>query len=894
MKGKSSSRAPFLGLIMILLAASLLLVIDQRQAQAAASFRFISWADTKSDRDILSELSDQAVKLNPAFSIYPGDLESSGFTSSGMAKWIAAMNGELTGDSAPNGMADIVFAVRGNHDDSNTSGWQSFWNFAQTASRVGATNFSHMPGQEDLTYSFDYGNAHIVGIDVPGDADKITDSQVHWLDQDLAAAESRGLTHAFIFFHGPIYCVDGHCSYSTRVGSLSSSVENLIEVLNKHPIVSATFHGHEHTYAYTYIDETRIPPDGGFEGVTHPFHQFVTGDAGAGPKSCKENRCDYNMAKHGFVTVDVAGPTVTVTFYRMGSTSPVHTISFSKEGAPTPLPTFTPTPTTTPLPGTTFGDVPKDHWAYGYIEQLYHDGFIAGCSAQPRLYCPEQVLTRAEMSVFVERGVNGGGYMPPQPGSQIFDDVPLAEWFAKWVNKLFEDGLTAGCQVVPKLFCPGRQHTRAESTVFFERMLHGVDFFPPPPSVKVYDDVPVGAGAPWYSKWVAAAFQDGIIQECEDEANRGDAFFRPDDGLTRAEAACMMYKAKYEVRPLPTATPLPTAIPSATPTPKPPPNDARGIWISPAELAQLPMSGEAWQNVKSEADKSAGTPDLSDQDQRNNVTVLAKALVFARTGQESYRQEVRRQLEMAIDTEKGGRTLALGRELVAYVIAADLIDLKNYDSAFDQNQFRPWLRRTLSEELSGRTLVSTHEDRPNNWGTHAGASRIAVALYLGDQAELDRAAMVFKGWLGDRSAYAGFEYGDLSWQCDPSKPVGVNPKGCTKEGHSIDGVLPDDQRRAGGFKWPPPKENYVWEGLQGALVQAVLLHRAGYDVWNWEDQALLRAVKWLHEQANYPAQGDDTWQPHIINYYYGTNFPAPVPASPGKNMGWTDWTHGER
>jgi len=62
----------------------------------------------------------------------------------------------------------------------------------------------------------------------------------------------------------------------------------------------------------------------------------------------------------------------------------------------------------------------------------------------------------------------------------------------------------------------------------------------------------------------------------------------------------------------------------------------------------------------------------------------------------------------------------------------------------------------------------------------------------------------------------------------------------TKDGHRIDGVLPDDQRRGGSFGWPAPRENYVWEALQGALAQAVILHRAGYDVWNWEDRALLR------------------------------------------------------
>ncbi len=313
----------------------------------------------------------------------------------------------------------------------------------------------------------------------------------------------------------------------------------------------------------------------------------------------------------------------------------------------------------------------------------------------------------------------------------------------------------------------------------------------------------------------------------------------------------------------------------------------KSIWISPAEISALPTSGTAWNNIKSEADQATGTPNISNQDDPTNVRVLAKALVYAKLRDEKYRTDVINACMAAIGTEKGGRTLALGRELVAYVVAADLVGLP----ADKDQTFRAWLRTTLTETLDGQTLQSTHENRPNNWGTHAGASRAAVAVYLGDQAELDRTAKVFRGWLGDRSAYAGFEYGDLSWQADPSKPVGINPAGATKNGHSIDGVLPDDQRRGGGFVWPPPKENYVWEALQGAVAQAEILGRAGYDVWNWSDKALLRSVKWLHEQADYPAAADDTWEPHLINFYYGAGFPAPVPSSPGKNVGWTDWTH---
>lgn len=316
---------------------------------------------------------------------------------------------------------------------------------------------------------------------------------------------------------------------------------------------------------------------------------------------------------------------------------------------------------------------------------------------------------------------------------------------------------------------------------------------------------------------------------------------------------------------------------------------ARGIWISDEELALLPAAGPAWDRLKAEADKPAGDPNLSDMNQDHNVYVLAKALAYASTGEEKYRAEVIDQCMKAIGTETGGKTLALGRELAAYVIAADLVGLP----AEQDERFRFWLRATLTETLDGKTLVSTHEKRPNNWGTHAGASRAAVAAYLGDKRELDRTAQVFRTWLGDRSAtFNGFKFGkNLTWQCDPSRPLGINPKGCRRDGHSLDGVLPDDQRRAGEFTWPPPKENYVYGALQGALVQAVILHHAGYDAFEWGDRALLRAFQWLHTEAHFIPVEDDTWMLPLVDHVYGTRFWDGGAVTFGKNMGWTDWMY---
>jgi hypothetical protein len=192
-------------------------------------------------------------------------------------------------------------------------------------------------------------------------------------------------------------------------------------------------------------------------------------------------------------------------------------------------------PDSPPLP--TFADVPFDHWAYETIETLYQDGYIAGCNTDPLMYCPEATMTRAESAVFVERGIHGAEFLPDDPTEQIFADVPLAEWFAKWATALWEDGYTAGCGTDPLIYCPLQGHTRAEGSVFFLRMMYGSDYVPPEP-VGLFVDVPIEA---WYADWGEAAYNAGIIPACQTEP---DLLFCPEDPLDRAMAAYMMVQAK--------------------------------------------------------------------------------------------------------------------------------------------------------------------------------------------------------------------------------------------------------------------------------------------------------------------------------------------------------------
>jgi hypothetical protein len=322
-------RFSFLMLVAGLLTLSVAVLVfrgayDMRGRPTNASFRFISWGDTHFPTGLstLSVLSVSAAGLHPAFTLYTGDLEESGFTQAGMDAWKVAMNGGVN-----NGMSERTLPVRGNHDlkTGDTAGWQAYFKAGSIVARVGGTNYRALT--DSLSYSFDYGNSHFIGVDVPGGAPLITAAEIAWVDRDLAVAEGRGLMHAFIYFHGPIYSAN-NSPCTSRPCPTDANVASFIRVLNKHPIVSATFHGHIHTSAYVHIDNTHIPE------VTHPFEEFVTGGAGARSVGCPSTYgFDYCMGSRGFVAVDVSGPDFTVNFYPQGRNTPAKVYTFHKSGS---------------------------------------------------------------------------------------------------------------------------------------------------------------------------------------------------------------------------------------------------------------------------------------------------------------------------------------------------------------------------------------------------------------------------------------------------------------------------------------------------------------------------------------------------------------------------------
>jgi hypothetical protein len=226
---------------------------------------------------------------------------------------------------------------------------------------------------------------------------------------------------------------------------------------------------------------------------------------------------------------------------------------------------ITPTPTPTPFvkpPDKVFVDVPEDHPDKKYIEYLYDQGIVSGCSTEgDTKFCPNALLNRADAMVIVVRGEHLGepGYIPPERDSVPFEDLPgvveiqegqdssnvqKSDWRLKWVGAAWDLKLTIGCNADPLLFCPNEDVTRGQMVTFAVKLRHGQDFVAPEPAADPFNDVPrylPNGEQNWVAKWANQGFNDGIVQNCGTDMEQ--MLFFPEEPVTRADMACMVYHA---------------------------------------------------------------------------------------------------------------------------------------------------------------------------------------------------------------------------------------------------------------------------------------------------------------------------------------------------------------
>ena len=85
----------------------------------------------------------------------------------------------------------------------------------------------------------------------------------------------------------------------------------------------------------------------------------------------------------------------------------------------------------------TFLDVPTDHPAFSFIESLVTSGVAAGCSGGN--YCPDDAVSRAEIAIFLERGLRGSDFSPQPATGNSFLDVGTGDFGAGFIEQLFRD-----------------------------------------------------------------------------------------------------------------------------------------------------------------------------------------------------------------------------------------------------------------------------------------------------------------------------------------------------------------------------------------------------------------------------------------------------------------------
>lgn len=186
-------------------------------ALTQTAFSFVAFGDTRTNPTEHQQVVDRIVALAPDFVLHTGDFVEDGNQLSQWASFFAIERDLMR--QAP------LFGVLGNHEGNSPNYFNAF----------------HLPNNEHW-YSFDYGNAHFVALEVDGnDADYAPGSpQLEWLKMDLAQTNQPWKV---VFFHVPLYASGPH-GCDLEIPQLRETLEPLFIQYG----VDLVFNGHDHDY----------------------------------------------------------------------------------------------------------------------------------------------------------------------------------------------------------------------------------------------------------------------------------------------------------------------------------------------------------------------------------------------------------------------------------------------------------------------------------------------------------------------------------------------------------------------------------------------------------------------------------------------------------------------
>ncbi len=334
---------------------------------------------------------------------------------------------------------------------------------------------------------------------------------------------------------------------------------------------------------------------------------------------------------------------------------------------------------------------------------------------------------------------------------------------------------------------------------------------------------------------------------------------------------------------------------------------------------------------------------ITDQSSRQNNWALANALVWRSTANSASRLYALDAIDDVIgkhnNTSCGGsgRALEIGRNVGAYVIAADMINLPSYNSSIN-SQFVTWLGQVESYSYPGSpdadgngttTLRDCFRHRPDNWGVHCAFTQTAIDIYQGDSNGWNDVFQTFYRYAGDRSVprwdnistSSDFDYDDGQKWSTSSTCKNANPGTSDCRAINLPGTIPGTQLNGDGYiirdadragdpntsGTCPVYDGHWAGGWSGTMILATLLERlwdndmvsGTYNDTAPKDMvfgAVLRASQGLQRVDNCNSSaisGDDEYARWLVDDMYpSANFPTVSNNDVGKVMAFAEYTHG--
>lgn len=172
----------------------------------------------------------------------------------------------------------------------------------------------------------------------------------------------------------------------------------------------------------------------------------------------------------------------------------------------------------------------EGHWAETYIEKIRDLGIVSGKTADT--FAPNDNITRGELTKIA---IIALGFDLPENVLESFTDVDTSAWFAPYISAAKIVGIIGG--YADGSFNPNGLINRAEALKIlleaagFEDLEEHFENNYANMSEWTYVTFPDVGIYEWYAKYVAYAYDNGIISGYEDRT------FGPGNSITRAEVA---------------------------------------------------------------------------------------------------------------------------------------------------------------------------------------------------------------------------------------------------------------------------------------------------------------------------------------------------------------------